>query len=170
MWNRIYLIKKQCLKILWIEVWKGEFQLIEILVLLGMYFDAMVVFFTRLWPYCVCHKTASRNTSFLVTCLVKKHHLFDKPIPKNLHSQLETCVCTCNFMVKKWITTWEKKWQTYILATIFPQFLTLCSGASVFGFHGWLCFGFRSFQINFFFSFSCFSTSEWEERSYPKQD
>ena len=60
--------------------------------------------------------------------------------------------CTCNFTVKKWITTWEKKWQD-ILATISPQFLTLCSGASVSGFHGWLCFGFRTFQINFFFLF-----------------
>ena len=99
LWNKIYMIEN--------SFWKFH-KVLQILVLLGMYFDAMVVFFTRLWPYCVCHKTASRNTSFLVTCLVKKHHLFDKPIPKNLHSQLETCVCTCNFMVKKWITTWEK--------------------------------------------------------------
>ena len=41
------LNKKQFLKILWSEVWKGGFQLIEILVLLvGMYFDAVVVFVT----------------------------------------------------------------------------------------------------------------------------
>ena len=37
--------------------------------------------------------------------------------------------------------------------TIFSEFLTLCSGASVSGFHGWLCFGFRTFQINFFLLF-----------------
>ena len=36
----------QLLKILWSEVWKGGFQLIEILVLLGMYFEAVVVFVT----------------------------------------------------------------------------------------------------------------------------
>ena len=38
------LHKKQFLKILWSEVWKGGFQLMLILVLLGMYFDAAVVF------------------------------------------------------------------------------------------------------------------------------
>ena len=37
------LNKKQFLKILWSEVWKGGFQLIQILGLLGMYFDAVVV-------------------------------------------------------------------------------------------------------------------------------
>ena len=37
------LNKKQFLKILWSEVWKGGFQLIQILDLLGMYFDAAVV-------------------------------------------------------------------------------------------------------------------------------
>ena len=37
------LNKKQFLKILWSEVWKGGFQLMEILGLLGMYFDAVVV-------------------------------------------------------------------------------------------------------------------------------
>ena len=36
------LNKKQFLKILWSEVWKGGFQLIQILGLLGMYFDAVV--------------------------------------------------------------------------------------------------------------------------------
>ena len=35
--------KKQFLKILWSEVWKGGFHLIQILGLLGMYFDAVVV-------------------------------------------------------------------------------------------------------------------------------
>ena len=40
------LHKKQFLKILWSEVWKGGFQLMLILVLLGMYFDAVVVFVT----------------------------------------------------------------------------------------------------------------------------
>ena len=40
------LHKKQFLKILWSEVWKGGFQLMQILVLLGMYFDAVVVFVT----------------------------------------------------------------------------------------------------------------------------
>ena len=117
----------------------------------------------------VCRKTASRNTSFLVTCLVKKHHLFDKPIPKNLHSQLETCVCTCNFMVKKWSNNLRKK-VTDILATIFPQFLTLCSGASSFWLPWMVVFWVSDFPNKLFFSFSCFSTSEWEERSYPKQD
>ena len=37
------LHKKQFLKILWSEVWKGGFQLIQILGLMGMYFDAVVV-------------------------------------------------------------------------------------------------------------------------------
>ena len=37
------LHKKQFLKILWCKVWKGGLQLIQILDLLGMYFDAMVV-------------------------------------------------------------------------------------------------------------------------------
>ena len=37
------LSKKQFLKVLWSEVWKGGFQLIQILGLLGMYFDAVVV-------------------------------------------------------------------------------------------------------------------------------
>ena len=37
------LNKKQFLKILWSEVWKGEFQLMQILGLYGMYFDAVVV-------------------------------------------------------------------------------------------------------------------------------
>ena len=37
------LNKKQFLKILWSEVWKGGFQLMQILGLLGMYFDAVVV-------------------------------------------------------------------------------------------------------------------------------
>ena len=40
------LHKKQFLKILWSEFWKGGFQLMLILVLLGMYFDAVVVFVT----------------------------------------------------------------------------------------------------------------------------
>ena len=38
------LHKIQFLKILWSEVWKGGFLLMLILVLLGMYFDAAVVF------------------------------------------------------------------------------------------------------------------------------
>ena len=38
-----YVNKKQLLKILWSEVWKGGFQLMQILGLLGMYFDAVVV-------------------------------------------------------------------------------------------------------------------------------
>ena len=53
------LNKKQFLKILWIDVWKGGFQLMQILGLLGMYFDAVVVevekyllFSDWLWPYC----------------------------------------------------------------------------------------------------------------------
>ena len=37
------LHKKQFLKILWSEVWKGGFQLIQILGLMGMYFDTVVV-------------------------------------------------------------------------------------------------------------------------------
>ena len=37
------LNKKQFLKMLWSEVWKGGFQLIHILGLLGMNFDAVVV-------------------------------------------------------------------------------------------------------------------------------
>ena len=43
LWNKNYLFKKQFLKILWSEVWKGGFQLMQILGLLGMYFDNMVV-------------------------------------------------------------------------------------------------------------------------------
>ena len=57
-WTKIYLVKvpmnvnivkqdllhkKRFLKILWSEVWKGGFQLIQILGLMGMYFDAVVV-------------------------------------------------------------------------------------------------------------------------------
>ena len=37
------LNKKQFLKILWSEVWKGGFQFMQILGHLGMYFDAVVV-------------------------------------------------------------------------------------------------------------------------------
>ena len=37
------LNKKQFLKILWSEVWKKGIQLMQILSLLGMYFDAVVV-------------------------------------------------------------------------------------------------------------------------------
>ena len=51
--------KKQFLKILWSEVWKGGFQLMQILGLLSMHFDAVVVevetfyFYSDwLWPYC----------------------------------------------------------------------------------------------------------------------
>ena len=40
------LHKKQFLKILWRKVWKGGFQLMLILDLLGMYFDALVLFVT----------------------------------------------------------------------------------------------------------------------------
>ena len=36
--------KKQFLKILWIEVWKVGFRLMQILDLLDMHFDAAVVF------------------------------------------------------------------------------------------------------------------------------
>ena len=58
LWNKIYLIKNQFLNILWSEVWKGGFHLIQILGLLGMYFDAAVVevklHFYSYWvgPYC----------------------------------------------------------------------------------------------------------------------
>ena len=46
--SKIYFIcKKQFLKKIWSEVWKrGEFQLMQILGLIGMYFDAEVVFVT----------------------------------------------------------------------------------------------------------------------------
>ena len=37
------LHKKQFLKIFWKEVWKGGFQLVQILGLMSMYFDAVVV-------------------------------------------------------------------------------------------------------------------------------
>ena len=44
LWNKIYVLdKKQFLKNLWSKVWKGGFQLMQILGLLGMYFDAVVV-------------------------------------------------------------------------------------------------------------------------------
>jgi hypothetical protein len=46
-WSKIYIYKKQFLKILWSEVWLGGFQLMEILGLLGMYFDVVVVFATN---------------------------------------------------------------------------------------------------------------------------
>ena len=39
--------KKKVLKILWSEVWKGGFQLMQILGLLGMYFDAAMAFVTN---------------------------------------------------------------------------------------------------------------------------
>ena len=44
------LHKKQFLKSLWSEVWKGGFQLMLILVILGMYFDTVVVFVTSQTP------------------------------------------------------------------------------------------------------------------------
>ena len=40
------LHKKQFLKILWSKAWKGGFQLMQILGLLGMYFDGAEVFVT----------------------------------------------------------------------------------------------------------------------------
>ena len=40
------LHKKQFFKILWSEVWNGGFQLMLILVILDMFFDAVVVFVT----------------------------------------------------------------------------------------------------------------------------
>ena len=53
------LNKKQFLKILWSDAWKGGFQLMQILGLLSMHFDAVVVevetfyFYSDwLWPYC----------------------------------------------------------------------------------------------------------------------
>ena len=47
-WKKIFVsLKKTTFKILWSEVWKGGFQLILILGLLGMYFDAAVVFVTN---------------------------------------------------------------------------------------------------------------------------
>ena len=63
------LNKKQFLKILWNEVWKGGFQLIQILGLLDMYFDAVVVFVKEnsllfkltmaivLWEICIMYYT-----------------------------------------------------------------------------------------------------------------
>ena len=60
LWNKIYLTKI-VLKNLWSQVWKGGFQLKQILVLLGMYFDAAVVFVTMfyfysdwVWPCVLC--------------------------------------------------------------------------------------------------------------------
>ena len=64
------LNKKQFLKNLWREVWKGGFQLMQILGLLGMYFDAVVVevekfllFFFKLALAILCsvHCTTSGN-------------------------------------------------------------------------------------------------------------
>ena len=42
--KKIVSLKKNSFQILWSEVWKGGFQLMLILGLLGMYFDAAVVF------------------------------------------------------------------------------------------------------------------------------
>ena len=44
--KRIVSQKKDSSEILWSEVWKGGFQLMLIVGLLGMYFDAAVVFVT----------------------------------------------------------------------------------------------------------------------------
>ena len=41
--NQDSLNKKKNLKTLWSEVWKGGFQLMQILGLFGMYFDSVVV-------------------------------------------------------------------------------------------------------------------------------
>ena len=45
-WKKIVSLKKTSFEILWSGVWKGGFQLMLILGLLGMYFDAAVVFVT----------------------------------------------------------------------------------------------------------------------------
>ena len=45
-WKKIVSLKKNSFEILWSGVWKGGFQLMLILGLLGMYFDAAVVFVT----------------------------------------------------------------------------------------------------------------------------
>ena len=45
MWSKIYFTRNR--KNLWSMFWKGRFQLIHILGLLGMYFDAVVVFVTK---------------------------------------------------------------------------------------------------------------------------
>ena len=45
--KKVSSLKKTSFEILWSEVWKGEFQLMLILGLLGMYFDAAVVFLTN---------------------------------------------------------------------------------------------------------------------------
>ena len=60
------LHKKQFLKILWSEVWKGGFQLMEILVLLGMYFDAVVVFVT------------SQTLLFSFLCILKQKKISER--------------------------------------------------------------------------------------------
>ena len=74
------LHKKQFLKILWSEVWKGGFQLMLILVLLSMFFDAAVVFsktflllfrlalailFLRLWTHDSYFPNSFRPISYL---------------------------------------------------------------------------------------------------------
>ena len=72
------LVKKQFLKILWSEVWKEGFHLIQILGLLCMYFDAVVVFVTnnsllfRLAVAILCNLgpiflTANKLVFFIVT-------------------------------------------------------------------------------------------------------
>ena len=55
------LNKKQFLEILWSEVWKRGFQLMQILGLLGMYFDAVVV---EVEKYLLCKMVD--NTKFQV--------------------------------------------------------------------------------------------------------
>ena len=45
--KKIVSLEKTSFKILWSEVWKGGFQLMLILGLLGMYFDAAMVFVTN---------------------------------------------------------------------------------------------------------------------------
>ena len=70
------LHKKQFLKILWSEVWKGGFQLIQILGLLGMYFDAVVaevktfLLLFRFWPYCDTFSNLSMTTFSLQLAVV----------------------------------------------------------------------------------------------------
>ena len=45
--KKVFSLKKTAFEILWSEFWKGGFQLMLILSLLGMYFDAAVVFVTK---------------------------------------------------------------------------------------------------------------------------
>ena len=76
------LNKKQFLKILWSEVWKGGFQLIQILGLLGMFFDAVVAelktFLLLFWltTLSFMHLSMQSSIRLLIQRIFKKYTFY----------------------------------------------------------------------------------------------